>query len=199
MQLRSRIMVTAAALGRMRFRRIAAVTAAVALMTGSGIPAALAQPVPGRAPAQSCRNARGFLVNGNGNLGVHLAAHNGIDTVVRYPGPGVTSLEFVCLRVSPQGSIWGIGAGGLCLDEGSASQQNLVFSEGCNYSLTTERWILNSRHQLENNHFSNCLSSGNLNGATLGGRSCSPTNLNEWFLHSTDNSSVSSGGRGPLR
>ena len=95
-------------------------------------------------------------------------------------------MGFLCVGVDAQHDpIWVIGGGGLCLDEGSASQQNLVFSEGCNDSLTTERWI-SIGDQLENNHYGNCLSSGNANGATLGGRSCSPSNLNEWFVFATD-------------
>jgi hypothetical protein len=185
MQLRSRITVTAAALDRLRFRRIAAVTAAVALMTGLGTASALAQPVPGRALAQSCGSLAGFLVNANGNLGAHLAPHNSVDTVATFPGRGVTHMGFLCVGIDAQTGtpIWVIGGGGLCLDEGSASQQNLVFSEGCNDSLTTERWIGVGLSQLENNHFGNCLSSGNANGVTLGGRSCRPSHLNEWFVH----------------
>ena len=181
MQLRSRIMVTAAALNRMRFRRIAAVTAAVALMTGLGTASAVAQPVTGRAPAQSCPSFQGYLVDAN-NLGAHLAPHNSVDSVATYPSSGVSHMGFLCVGVDQAtgAPIWVIGGGGLCLDEGSASQQNLVFSEGCNDSLTTERWITVGPSQLENNHFGNCLSSGNANGATLGGRSCSPSNLNEW-------------------
>lgn len=141
----------------------------------------------GLAPAQSCGTAAGYLVNGNFNLGVHLAPHNGIDTVATYPGASVTHMGFLCVGVDSAGdSIWVIGGGGVCLDEGNASQQNLIFSEGCNDSLTTERWIALANGQLENNHFGNCLSSGNANGATLGGRSCSPSPLNEWFVAATN-------------
>ena len=91
-----------------------------------------------------------------------------------------------------------IGGGGLCLDKGSASLQNLVFSEGCNDSLT-ELWIRLDTGLLVNNHFDICLSSGNANGATLGGRGCSSNHLDEWFPKSTDNSGVSTRGRGGNR
>lgn len=186
----------------MRFRRIAAVAAAVAFLTGLGTAPAAAQPVTGRALAQSCGGTAGYLVNGNGNLGVHLAPHNSVDSVVRYPGSGVAHMGFLCVGVDSQGEpIWVIGGGGVCLDEGSASQQHLVYSEGCNDSLTTERWISigPDGSQLENNHYGNCLSSGNASGVTLGGRSCGPTHLNEWFVYSTNNSSLSPRDRGGSR
>lgn len=187
MQLRSRIMVTAAALNRMRFRRIAAVTAAVALMMGLGTASAVAQPVTGRAPAQSCASPTGYLVDATLGLGARLASHNVVDTVAGYPNGPVTLMKFICVGVDAAGSpIYVIGASGLCLDEGSASLENLVYSEGCNESLTTERWIAiggsGDFTRLENNHFGNCLSSGGAAGDTLGGRSCSPTLLNEWAV-----------------
>jgi hypothetical protein len=183
----------------MRFQSIAAVAAAVAFITGLGTAPAVAQPVTGRAAAQGCPGLTGYLVNGNDNLGVHLAPHNSVDSVVRYPSSGVTHMGFLCVGVDSQGdAIYVIGGGGLCLDEGSASQQSLVYSEGCNDSLTTERWIVNGLDQLENNHYGNCLSSGNANGVTLGGRSCSPSNLNEWFVQPTDNSSSRNSGERDL-
>jgi hypothetical protein len=185
----------------MRFRRIATVAAAVAFMTGLGTAPAVAQPVTGRALAQSCGGTAGYLVSVAG-MGVHLAPHNSVDSVVRYPSSGVTRMGFLCVGIDSQGEpIWVIGGGGLCLDEGSASQQYLVYSEGCNDSLTTERWISigPDGSQLENNHFGNCLSSGDASGATLGGRSCGPTHLNEWLVYPTDKSSVSTRGRGGSR
>jgi hypothetical protein len=169
-------------------------------MTGLGTAPALAQSVAGHAPTQSCGGIAGYLVDGN-SLGVHLAPHNSVDTVLAFPGSGVTHMGFLCVGVDAQHDpIWVIGGGGLCLDEGSASQQHLVYSEGCNDSLSTERWIGIGPSQLENNHYGNCLSSGNAIGVTLGGRSCSPaTSLNEWFFVSTGNSSPSARGRGVSR
>jgi hypothetical protein len=185
----------------MRFRRIAAVAAAVAIMTGLGTAPAVAQTVAGHASAGSCVSHAGYLVDLN-NLGVHLAPHNSVDTVLPFPGSGVTHMGFLCVGVVAQNNdpIWVIGGGGLCLDEGSASQQHLVYSEGCNDSLSTERWIGVSPSLLENNHYGNCLSSGDAIGVTLGGRSCSPaTSLNDWLFVSPSNSSPSARGRGVSR